>query len=401
MGSRFSDQDHASYQENSPQSLLGAGWRPLYRELDPNFVWHLFSQDPWEFAQKSLQACSNVADALGRQDYAWWANLFNVFSENTLYDLGEFWNYITPPPSHPDRSFQDVISVETPIVQEVNRQAIPIDRVLNQFQEVTLFRILTVLKKPDRIVQNFFDRYFYYPVERFVSWDHLETSGLVSAYWSNQKIWLQIRPMGSSKRRFTLIAHDLSPWIEKATFNLAVMLSGYQSRVGQVQSAYLLSSFPEDVRAFTAQLQTRIQTQDQLALLVHGKPGTGKTAWTQAVAREILVPLGYVIFILDHEAVENFIPPPYLRKVCLIINEADNLARDRASESAQLNTRTEHVLSLLDGTLYRSIVDEERQQKSDQKFIVLMTCNTVQRLDPAILRKGRIDLTHEFIQLFI
>jgi broad-specificity NMP kinase len=53
---------------------------------------------------------------------------------------------------------------------------------------------------------------------------------------------------------------------------------------------------------------------------VQGVPGTGKTAWTQAIAQEVLIPLGYVVFILDHEAVENFMPPNYLEKVCLIIN---------------------------------------------------------------------------------
>jgi ATP-dependent 26S proteasome regulatory subunit len=31
----------------------------------------------------------------------------------------------------------------------------------------------------------------------------------------------------------------------------------------------------------------------------------------------------------------------------------------------------------------------------------LMTCNTTDRMDPALLRKGRIDFTYEFIHKFV
>jgi ATP-dependent 26S proteasome regulatory subunit len=178
------------------------------------------------------------------------------------------------------------------------------------------------------------------------------------------------------------------------------MLSGYQSRVGQIQSQYPIRTFPRDVQDFTDAVQQAVFDQAQLAVLVNGESGTGKTAWTQAVAKEILVPLGYVVFILDHDAVENFVPPSYLERICLIINEADNLAQNRAMETAQRNNKTEHILSLLDGTLYQSVVDETKP-RTEQKLTVLMTCNTIARLGPAVLRKGRIDLTCEFTHRFV
>ena len=112
------------------------------------------------------------------------------------------------------------------------------------------------------------------------------------------------------------------------------------------------------------------------------------------------MPLGYTIFILDHDAVENFVPPVYLEKICLIINEADNLAKNRALESAQDNNKTEHILSLLDGTLYQSVIDENGIQMK-QKLVVLMTCNTTDRMDPALLRRGRVDYTCEFTHKFV
>jgi ATP-dependent 26S proteasome regulatory subunit len=178
------------------------------------------------------------------------------------------------------------------------------------------------------------------------------------------------------------------------------MLSGYQSRVGKVHSQYSLPTFPQDIQDFTDIVQQTILDQNQLAVVVHGAPGTGKTAWTQSVAKEILVPLGYVIFILDHDAITNFVPPTYLEKICIIINEADNLAQDRASEVAQYNNKTEHILALLDGTLYQSIIDESGIQMQ-QKLVILMTCNTTERLDPAMLRKGRVDLICEFTKKFV
>ncbi|NEP05085.1 MAG: AAA family ATPase, partial [Okeania sp. SIO4D6] len=101
-----------------------------------------------------------------------------------------------------------------------------------------------------------------------------------------------------------------------------------------------------------------------------------------------------------HDAVENFVPPAYLEQICIIINEADNLAQDRSLQAAQTNNKTEHILSLLDGTLYQSVVDESGIYLK-QKLVVLMTCNTKERLDPAILRKGRVDLMYEFTYCFV
>ena len=107
-----------------------------------------------------------------------------------------------------------------------------------------------------------------------------------------------------------------------------------------------------------------------------------------------------MIFILDHDAIANFVPPTYLERICIIINEADNLAQNRAYEVAQYNNKTEHILSLLDGTLYQSVIEESGIQ-IQQQLVVLMTCNTTERLDPAMLRKGRVDLMYKFTQKYV
>jgi len=180
---------------------------------------------------------------------------------------------------------------------------------------------------------------------------------------------------------------------------LSIGISGYQSRVCKVNSQFPINTFPRDIQSFTDTVQQATLQQDHLAILIQGDQGTGKTACVQAVAEEILMPLGYVIFILDHDAVENFVPPSYLERIFLIINEADNLAQNRANIAALSNNKTEHILSLLDGTLYQSVIDAGIQ--AQQKLVVLMTCNTTERLDSAMLRKGRVDLIYEFTQRFV
>ena len=401
MGSGHFGNDDSTVRNNlQSRGLLGAGWRPLSRQFDWDFFLHLASNDPWELTQKTLDIASDIADSLGRNHYAWWANILNVFSENTRYELDEFWDYITPEPLTPDYRYKDVLTTETPVTQLVSRDSIPIDYVLNRLQEITVLKILDLLGNPELITQYYIERHFYFPINRFVNWERLEIIGTVFAYWSQHQVWLQIDHLGKGRRRYTLIAKDIAPLVNKATYNLAVMLSGYQSRVGQVHSQFPIRTFTAEIQSFTDTVQQAILDQNQLAVLVSGEPGTGKTAWTQAVAKEIMMPLGFVIFILDHDAVENFVPPSYLERICIIINEADNLAQNRASAAAQYSNKTEHILSLLDGTLYQSVIDESGVQPQ-QKLVVLMTCNTTERLDPAILRKGRVDFTYEFTHRFV
>lgn len=385
---------------NTRQSLIASGWRPLQRDFDLQYFLEVISHDTQELTQKTINLASYYADALGRRDYSWWANLLNVVSDYTRGELQKYWNFITPDPQSPDNRYKDVLSTETPIVQFVSRESIPIDYVLNRLQEITVLRVLKLLEHPDIITQYYLERDFYLPKEKFVSWERLDVINTVYAYWSQHDVWLQIDPYDRGRRQYTLMAKDLTPLINKANYDLAVILSGYQSRVGKVHSQFSIRSFPENIQTFTDAVQQAVMNQNQLAVLVHGEPGTGKTVWTQAVAKEILVPLGYVIFILDHDAIANFVPPTYLERICIIINEADNLAQDRASEVAQYNNKTEHILSLLDGTLYQSVIDESGIQIK-QRLVILMTCNTTERLDPAMLRKGRVDMMYEFTQRYV
>ncbi|NJK28035.1 MAG: AAA family ATPase [Coleofasciculaceae cyanobacterium SM2_3_26] len=386
--------------KSSESRLAGSGWQPLYRQFDWDFLIHLAARDPLELTQKSVDLFSHLADALGRKEYTWWANLFYLFSKNIRYEVDEFWDYITPRPPAPDYGCRDMLSIETPVVQAVNRSSIPINYVLNRVREIAIFKILDLLGSPDIITQSYQERHFYYPATKFVNWERLEVVETAYACWVKPQTWLQIDAYERGRRCYTLISPDLSSLVNKATYNLAVMLSGYQCRIGKIHSQFAIHSFPSEIQRFTDRVQQEILKSDRLVVLVYGEPGTGKTAWTQAVAAEILKPLGYAIFILDYDAVENFVPPAFLERICLILNEADNLAPDRNSEVAQQSTRTEHILGLLDGTLHQSVIEADGIQ-TQQKFVALLTCNTTERLDPAMMRKGRVDMTCEFSHRFV
>ena len=64
MGMRyFRDyNDSPMYRKNQDQDLLRNGWRPLYRDLDPQFLWELLSKDPWKVTQKSMDLLSRMAN---------------------------------------------------------------------------------------------------------------------------------------------------------------------------------------------------------------------------------------------------------------------------------------------------------------------------------------------------
>ncbi len=158
-------------QNNNSQSkgLLAAGWRPLNRDLDVSFFANIVVNDTWNLAKRSADFFSDVADALSRKQYSWWANILNVFSDSIQYEFNELWNYITPDPASPDRRHKDVLVAQTPIVQLVSRDSIPIEYVLNRLEEITVKNILKILGKPDLITQYYWERYFYYPVDRFTS----------------------------------------------------------------------------------------------------------------------------------------------------------------------------------------------------------------------------------------
>lgn len=157
MGIRHfnNERGHPQYRERKVQDLLGVGWQPLHRDFDWGYFWKILQSKPDRLTQKAIDLASDLADALARKEYSWWANILNIFSDCTRSDIEEFWDYITPVPPAPNREYKDILSTETPVTQTVSRDNIPIDYVLNRLQEITVLKILDLLGRPDSITQCF------------------------------------------------------------------------------------------------------------------------------------------------------------------------------------------------------------------------------------------------------
>ncbi|MEM7180632.1 MAG: AAA family ATPase [Spirochaetota bacterium] len=128
----------------------------------------------------------------------------------------------------------------------------------------------------------------------------------------------------------------------------------------------------------------------QSLILLHGKPGTGKTTYIRYLISHfhdkefIIVPLNvmeeidnpkFLTFILNHQ------------NAVLIVEDAEKLIRNRSENSNNLIG----LLNASDGILGDIL-----------KLKIILTFNTErENIDPALLRKGRLKVEHYFEELSI
>lgn len=127
--------------------------------------------------------------------------------------------------------------------------------------------------------------------------------------------------------------------------------------------------------------------------VVHGPPGTGKTTFAKALAATTGLPLIVTSYASwqgagegnlgdVHAAIEAVFNEARRLATCIVfIDELDSLpSRGRSSQHAEwFNTITNSLLAHLDGAKPRNGV------------IVVGACNDPDRLDPALIRPGRLD----------
>lgn len=117
----------------------------------------------------------------------------------------------------------------------------------------------------------------------------------------------------------------------------------------------------------------------RLGILLYGPPGTGKTCWCYSFYDQVLRKKGYILVILNYQRYKDL--SLYIKglKCCVLVNDVDFL-EDNSSRA--------QVLSKLEKEYGKSI-------------ITLMTVNSIEYLDDAFRRKGRIDhminLTKSFV----
>lgn len=132
-----------------------------------------------------------------------------------------------------------------------------------------------------------------------------------------------------------------------------------------------------------------LQAENESGLLIlHGKPGTGKTTYIRNLIRELS---DKDFLILDSSVFDNITDPSFIQllleyKDCVVILEdCESMLADRTDG----NNKMASLLNLSDGILGDAF---------NLKFICTFNAD-INRIDQALLRKGRMKVKYEFKKL--
>lgn len=145
--------------------------------------------------------------------------------------------------------------------------------------------------------------------------------------------------------------------------------------------------YNDDFSDADAHIKDALNTEGSGLIILHGKQGTGKTNYIRHLISQVDRPFIYIPdFLVGQFASPTFIAfLQQLKGVVLILEDCENilLSRDMTNEATPaLST----ILNMADGLLGDIL---------NIKFICTFNTNTT-RIDPALLRKGRLDYMYEF-----
>lgn len=118
----------------------------------------------------------------------------------------------------------------------------------------------------------------------------------------------------------------------------------------------------------------------RIGILLHGKPGTGKTSMVRAIATYTKRDIN-VINLNDLQDLRETISKVSENDI-LLIEEIDTIVANR-DDNSKVNIELGNLLNLLDGV------------GTPENIIVIATTNHIDRLDDALIREGRFDIKKE------
>ncbi|CAF3664255.1 unnamed protein product [Rotaria sp. Silwood1] len=166
-------------------------------------------------------------------------------------------------------------------------------------------------------------------------------------------------------------------------------------RMKQPHITDLKLHYGDEFEIIHEQLLKTLQEKDSTGItLLHGPPGTGKTYYLRYLINEIKEKsLIYVPPDLVNEITKpGFLPflMQYPNSI-LIVEDAENIIRDRIQNTILPSQAVANLLNLSDGLLGDAM---------HQQIICTFNCD-VKGIDPALLRDGRLVVEHKFDKLSV
>jgi hypothetical protein len=363
------------------QYLERRGWKRIEPRLDLN---HLMYLGLGEIVDSTGQCAAELLEEMKTNPFGW----FSGKSKRARQDLVEKLCPLSVLPPDP---------VDVP---RIDAQFPPVDGYSSVDRAFELLSITIVnmacrklLGTPTYLGQQIEDTVLVHDRPENFDWNENDIVGDLVAQWPQAHLrltkQLQWQSGGTAiVQNWELYSLQLRKIATAAIASIGLEISGSSYQVGKLCPEYSLEQFPEYVREVSDKLKFYLsdrQLPDRYNILIQGPPGTGKTRWAQSFASEVLSPQGYLVAVLDYESLENFQLPDYVDKVCVILNDADNLCLDR--ENSEPGT-TEKILAWLDGS--RAGFIQPLYLPSRSSIVTIMTANSTERWDVAGLRKGRI-----------
>lgn len=395
-----------SITQSDVNNMLNSGWSYYEPDFDLNILIELIKKEPSQITN-ILKILGDLGSCIFRNEYPLIIYALRFFSDEAQ-DIIKRFNYIysVPIKTLNIRDYSQTFNV-TDLCN--NPQKINMYNSTIRLQDITYYKtlitVLDYLGKPDLVYQYVSteenDYTLVYDISKFVSFSELYVGHTLYAYWEKYDVWLSIINNLNDLpfKCYRIYSNDFVSISSKCIGGLTILATGSIIKSGNVNKSIPLESYTEEIQSYTSKVHKHMLDTSRTSMMLHGKPGTGKTSWALSFYEQKLKKLGFVLYILDADNFSNFTPEWFMQNVCIIVNEADNLAIDRAKTINNPDGRTERVLQILDGTMTDTLIEEN--QATNRKIVTIFTCNDITRFDEAFFRKGRLDFVQEFTTSYV